>query len=481
MADRTLDYIPLDEIRRHPRNPKNHDEPLIDASITRLGFIAAGTMDERTGEIIDGHGRLDVLEAMFARGDDPPDGIRVLDDGRWAWPVTRGWASRDEADRTRALVVLNRAVELGGWQPIELRDLLTELPDLDLTGWVSLDDLPELMPLIDQRPEPPHPNPGDDEIPVEVPRRVDLGDVWALGAHRLICGDCRDPDVVGRLLGDVRVNVAFTSPPYADRRKYDETSGFTPIRPEDYVEWFAPVAANVAKHLAEDGSWFVNIRAGAEGLDKETYVLDLVLAHARAWEWHWVEEFCWQRNGIPKNVTIRFKNQWESVHQFARRRFKFRPDAVRHWSENVPIPGGAGVGDPLYGHPDNWQGARPRKGGTSELMSDVQGTNAAPGEWIAPGMAYPGNRLPTFAGSHEATGHTAAFPTGLPGFFLKAYSDEGDSVFDPFCGSGSTLIAAEREGRVGFGAEISPGYCDVIVARWERITGRKAKKVRLDI
>jgi DNA modification methylase len=93
------------------------------------------------------------------------------------------------------------------------------------------------------------------------------------------------------------------------------------------------------------------------------------------------------------------------------------------------------------------------------------------------GLAYPGNRLPTFAGSHEATGHTAAFPVGLPGWFIRAYSDEGDNVFDPFCGSGSTLIAAEREHRIGYGVEISPGYCDVIVARWERLTGHTAQVV----
>ncbi len=107
-------------------------------------------------------------------------------------------------------------------------------------------------------------------------------------------------------------------------------------------------------------------------------------------------------------------------------------------------------------------------------MSDVQGQNAAPGEFIGEGMAYPGNRLPTFSGSHEATGHTAAFPVGLPEFFIKAYTDEGDAVFDPFMGSGSTLIAAEKNGRIGYGTEISPAYCDVIVRRWQDFTGQQA-------
>jgi len=84
------------------------------------------------------------------------------------------------------------------------------------------------------------------------------------------------------------------------------------------------------------------------------------------------------------------------------------------------------------------------------------------------GMAYPGNLLPTFNSTHESTGHTAAFPVGLPEFFIKAYSDAGDVIADPFMGSGSTLIAAAKTGRVARGFELSPRYCDVIRRRWTK-------------
>ena len=90
------------------------------------------------------------------------------------------------------------------------------------------------------------------------------------------------------------------------------------------------------------------------------------------------------------------------------------------------------------------------------------------------GMAYPGNRLPTFTSSHKALGHAAAYPVGLPEFFIKAYSDDGDSIYDPFMGSGSTLIAAVKNNRIGYGTEISPAYCDVIVKRWQDFTGEQA-------
>lgn len=107
-------------------------------------------------------------------------------------------------------------------------------------------------------------------------------------------------------------------------------------------------------------------------------------------------------------------------------------------------------------------------------MSDSQGTPAAPGEYIGPGLAYPGNRIPPLMSTHEALGHAAAFPVGLPTFFIKAFSDPDDCVMDPFMGSGSTLIAAEQTCRACAGMELSPTYVDVTVERWMNATGRQA-------
>ena len=78
---------------------------------------------------------------------------------------------------------------------------------------------------------------------------------------------------------------------------------------------------------------------------------------------------------------------------------------------------------------------------------------------------------------HEATGHAAAFPVGLPSFFIKAYTDPGDLVYEPFCGSGTTLIAAAKEGRVCRGIEISPKYCDVIRRRWTKWAKQNNREV----
>jgi DNA modification methylase len=345
--------------------------------------------------------------------------------------------------------------------------------------------------------------------PPEHPR-TRKGDVWELGVHRLICGDCRDHRTVKKLLAGASVNLAFTSPPYAEQRDYDETSGFKPIPPNEYVAWFAAVSENVRAHLTEDGSWFVNIKPPGHDLDTDLYVFDFVIAHVREWGWHFLTEFCWERNGVPKQVTHRFKNQFEPIYQFTRGAFKIRPDEVRTPSASAITPLGSGV-DTNWKNRQGEVAPRGRKhtppatgqGGArvgnsdaernramqlSSLVRDDAGTmsksQGVPGgpnvgnrdDAIGVGWAYPGNRLPTFSGSHTAVGHSAAFPVGLPGWFIRAYTDEGDTVFDPFMGSGSTLLAAHEEGRVGFGVEVSPGYCDMICARFQEATGIRPKK-----
>ena len=266
-------------------------------------------------------------------------------------------------------------------------------------------------------------------------------------------------------------------------------AGFSSINPNDYVSWFRPLAEIIHSRLAPDGSYFLNIKPSCDGPDTELYVLDLVLAHARQWGFHFATEFCWERNGVPKAVTQRFKNQFEPIYQFSLGRWKMRPDNVRHESDNVPQPGGVGSGNTTWANAQGGKCAgsvsgsfgaakKKRKNGYTGrgCDDDNQGTNWQPGAYIGPGMAYPGNRLPTFVSSHEALGHAASYPVGLPEFFMNAYTDRGDAVLDPFMGSGSTLIAAEKTNRRGFGIEMSPAYCDVIVRRWELATGRKAVK-----
>lgn len=477
--------MPIDRLVEAERNPKAHDDEGLDASLERFGYIEPIVMDERTGRLVSGHGRLRRLAARRERGEDPPEGVERRARNRWWAPVNRGWRSADDDEAKAAVIALNRIGERGGWLRDPLAEMLAELnsgPGLGGTGY-SPADLDTLLDSL--RPPAPNPRhnttPQDDHAPPipehPVTRR---GDVWMVGPHRIMCGDCRMARDVRRLIDKATVNLAVTSPPYARQRDYDEASGFQPIPPDLYVDWFDKVQANVASHLADDGSWLVNIKPSADTLDTSLYVVDLVAAHVRQWGWHFATEFCWERAGVPKAPVLRLKNQFEPVYQFARGRWKFRPDNVRHASDAMIVPLGPGAGNTA------WDGSGDRAGhGRGAFFDERQMVNkrrsnadrqgSTDDVWFngqyAEGWAYPGNRLPTFAGSHEATGHPAAFPVGLPSFFTQLFTDKGDVVFDPFMGSGSSVLAAHQHGRVGLGMELSPGYCDVALARIERSTG----------
>jgi len=81
------------------------------------------------------------------------------------------------------------------------------------------------------------------------------GDVWLIGSHRLICGDCRDFPVVEKLMDGARANVCITSPPYATQREYDSSSGFKPILPEQYAEWYRMWPRTSRRSFVNDGSY----------------------------------------------------------------------------------------------------------------------------------------------------------------------------------------------------------------------------------
>jgi DNA modification methylase len=277
-------------------------------------------------------------------------------------------------------------------------------------------------------------------------------------------------------MGAERVNVAVTSPPYASQRAYDEASGFKPIPPDEYVDWFADVSARVADHLAADGSWFVNIKEHCDDGQRSLYVKDLTLAHVRDWGWQFVDEFVWTHGGTPKAVRRRFKNGWEPIFQFTRGEHKFRPDTVMHATNDVPAWGGLHPNMEDVQQHGCTEGMK-RKGVDSRSKqtasnADLQGT-AAGGKAIhdaveanTDGMAYPSNVL-SCGKNREALGHSAAYPVSLPSFFIKAFSDESDNVYDPFLGSGTTMLAAEQLNRRCFGMELSPKYVAVILQRMQ--------------
>jgi site-specific DNA-methyltransferase (adenine-specific) len=291
----------------------------------------------------------------------------------------------------------------------------------------------------------------DKEPPPEsdVPKRTRRGDVWQIGPHRIMCGDARDAVDVHNLLRGRKINLSITSPPYADRRDYDPKSGFEPIPAERFVEWWEPLQALVMHHLAPNGSFFVNIKAHSDDGQRVLYVLDLVLAMVRKWGWKFVDDFCWRRHGAPGRWENRLRNGWEPVYHFSNGTPDVKHDQIAY-EGNVPVSDES-PDDHMNGH---WN-------------RSAENTR---------GVVYPENVIEAF-GVEFKTGHTAAFPVRLPLYFIDAFSDPNDLIYDPFVGSGTSIVAANERGRIGFGMELSPRTCDRTLIRLEERLGAPAQKL----
>lgn len=438
MAKR-IERWPVDRLVPFARNPCTHSDAQIGqiaASIVEFGFNNPILADTNAG-IIAGHGRL--LAARKLKLAHVP--VVVLDD-------------LSETQKRAYILADNKLAELAGWDEEVLRGELEELRDADLDLEVlgfSEDELRVLLAETDDGDAGAGEEAEEEipEAPVEPVTRP--RDIWLIGKHRLICGDCRDYVTVARLWEGAKANLVITSPPYATQREYDPTSGFQPVPPEAYGEWFRAVAANIAAILAPDGSYFLNLKEHAQDGERSLYVKELVIAHKRQWGWRFVDELCWRKTdgGVPGGWNNRFKNAWEPVSHFCRQpEIKFRPKAVGHVSE-----------DCFDYSPDT-----PRSNSGSGLLGEHDQRHA--------GIARPSNVIEVRSESTQGS-HSAPFPRALVEFFVKAFTDAGDLVFDPFLGSGTTIAAAHVLERIGYGVEISPAYCDVVLRRIANLTGEE--------
>lgn len=493
----------------NPRRLSKTQAERLDKTMDDFGDLSGIVHDLDTDEIIGGNQRVNVKKLMALKPTITERFDKPTEDGTVAWGyfniggrrfnyrAVQGWS---DDQRREANLVANAGG--GSWDLDELANI-----DPGLLRKVGFDEeklreAQEMTAAIKAMGQisTVEETPDEDAIP-ELPADpiTKRGDIWEMADHRLMCGDCRNNGDLTRLFGETGINVVVTSPPYASQRKYDEKSEFKPIPPAEYLDWYKSVADGIMKHIEHDGSYFLNIKEHCEEGQRDLYVKDLLIAHARAWGWRWVDEFVWIHGGTPKAVVKRFKNGWEPIFQFTRNDdFKFRPDEVMHESDSsvLGFKENGQVGSSVHPCDESKQGEKfTRRGslwcGAHPSQNDGQGLRDKRGEGVGgmqgygdavgarergivgPGMAYPSNVL-SVGKNREALGHGAAYPVALPEFFIKAYSDAGDVVFDPFMGSGSTLIAAERLGRKGYGTEISPAYCDVIVKRWEDFTGKKA-------
>ncbi len=256
----------------------------------------------------------------------------------------------------------------------------------------------------------------------------------------LFLGDSRD---ILKKLPDNSVDLIVTSPPYADQRK--ETYGG--IHPDKYVEWFLPITKELLRVLKPTGTFILNIKEKVVEGERSIYVMEIII-EMRKQGWLWTEEFIWhKKNCYPGKWPNRFRDAWERLLQFNKGK-KFNM-----YQDEVMVP----MGD--------WAKSRLKNLSDTDKIRDNSKVGSGFGKnisnWLVRDKAYPSNVL------HLATecsnkNHSAAFPQELPEWFMKLFTKEQDTVLDPFMGSGTTILIANRMKRHSIGIDLMAEYYNMV-------------------
>ena len=437
-----VEYRQVEALIPYARNPRTHsDEQVakIAASIVEYGWTNPVLVDGENG-IIAGHGRLAAARKL---------GLNQV-------PVIE--LAHLTPTQKRAYVISDNRLALdAGWNEellaLELAELSEAGYDLALTGFddseieaflsdevVSDDADPEQQEATDSdEPDTADEVPAAPVVPVSR-----TGDVWAIGSHRLICGDASDRDVVTTLMQGESARLCFTSPPYGNQRDY--TSG-------GIADWDGLMRGVFAcLPMADDGQVLVNL--GLIHRDNEVIPYwDGWLNWMRTQGWRRFAWYVWDQGpGMPGDWAGRFAPSFEFVFHFNR--------ASRKPNKIVPCKHAG-------------QESHLRADGSSTAM---RGKDGQVNGWTAAGQPTQEFRIPDSVirvMRHKGKigqdiDHPAVFPVALPEFVIEAYTDAGDIVFEPFGGSGTTMLAAQRSGRICRTVEIAPEYVDVAVKRFQQ-------------
>ncbi|MFA9204815.1 MAG: site-specific DNA-methyltransferase, partial [Bacteroidia bacterium] len=286
----------------------------------------------------------------------------------------------------------------------------------------------------------------EDAIPAIAPAPVTrLGDVWTLGSHRLMCGDSTDATQIATLMEGHPAALCFTSPPYGNQRHYS-TGGIS--------DWDALMQGVFsAAPVADTAQVLVNLGMIHRESEWHPY-WEGWIAWMRAQGWRRFGWYVWDQGpGLPGDWNGRLAPSHEFVFHFNKVAERARK-TKKKLAENMKFDPNSGT-------------IRKADGSTAG------GSN--------PGASMQSHKIPDSVirvTRHKArgieTGHPAVFPVQLVVEMLTAFSDPGAVVYEPFCGSGTSLIGAEKTERICRAMELAPAYCDIAVRRWQAYTGALA-------
>lgn len=417
-----LEQVPIADLAANPRNARTHANKQIKqiaASIEKFGFNNPILIGE-DHDVIAGHGRLEAAK-LLGLSDVPVLRLDHLND----------------AEKRAYILADNKIALNAGWDSellaIELGELTDLLPEFDLDIEITGFEMGEIDLVLSDFEEPSASHTKEDELPPSSDAIVaQRGDVWQLGPHRLLCGDARNTTAVQVLLENQTASLVMTDPPYnvkvqghvggRGKTKHDEFAFASGEMSDDEFATFLRESMDVMRAHTVDGALhyiFMDWRH-IELLLAVGRMLDLPLKNICVW------------NKTTPGQGSFYRSAHELIAVFTK-------------------PGAATTNNVQLG----------RFGRTR--------TNV----WTYAGV----NTFQSGKGGDLAL-HPTVKPVAMIADAIKDASSRGDIVFDPFLGSGTTLLAAEKVGRRCYGVEYEPKYIDTAIRRWQQMTGKDAMLVQ---
>lgn len=414
-----IEKISLEKLNPAKYNPRvelqKEDERYqrIKASIQEFGLVDPIIVNSKTMTIVGGHQRYNILKDLGMK-----DADCVL-------------LELTEKQEKRLNLSLNK--NSGLWDETKLEELFEELnlsdEELFATGFTE----EEITDLLKNNEEIQDDNFDVKEALKEVEKKTitKMGDIWKLGNNRLMCGDSANRDDVKRLLNGEKIKCLFTSPPY-----------------------------NMGANLYENYT---------DNLESKKYI-DFNINVVMTWIEHLKGYLFW-------NISYNKNTRWEFIEIL----YRMIKESGLRYMELI-------VWDKGHGMPIVSKDMLTRQyedilmlGDDASISNDMElyylGTTEQRGYFNKKKGKGITNYWRIGTGNTQLDNHKACFPVELPARAIELTTDKNDVVVDCFGGSGTTLIAAEQMQRRCYMMELDPQYCDVIIKRWEKLTGKKAELI----
>ena len=411
-----FELLPLDQLKPNPLNPRKHSREQIRAiarSIEAFGFNAPILIDKNK-QIVAGHGRFEAAK-LLGRAEVP-----VL----WLEHLT-------EAQAKAYMLADNKLTDRSSWDDAALAARLKELTELAID--FDVEDIGFELPEIDFRIQSLDASEdadlADECQPVSGPPVSRPGDLWLLGDHRLLCGSALQASAYDVLLCGAEAAAIFTDPPY--NVKIDgHVCGSGAIKHSEFAMASGEMTSEEFERFLSEAYKLIGAYADPGA----------VVFACMDWRHMW-EMLAAARAACfdPINLCVWVKSNggmgslYRSRHELV---FVFRNGKAQHLN-NVQLG---------------------RFGRNRTNVWNYAGANSFPRKGRAKGLDL----------------HPTVKPIAMVADALLDLTKPDDLVLDPFCGSGATILAAERVGRRGYAIEIDPLYVDTTITRWERMSGAQA-------